>query len=61
MTKTTAKEIAKETLLEALGIAYYKLVDDGEYTEEEVEMICVQMNKLGERMAKSVNGRYVTY
>ena len=61
MKKTEAKEIAKEQMLEAIGIAYYKIADSDEYTQEEADLIIEQMNILGERMAKAIKGRYVTY
>lgn len=61
MKKTEAKEIAKEKMLEAIGIAYYKIADSNEYTQEEADLIIEQMNILGERMAKAIKGRYVTY
>lgn len=61
MKKTEAKEIAKNIMLEALGVAYYKIADGDDYTEEEADLIIEQMNILGERMAKAVKGKYVTY
>lgn len=61
MKKTEAKEIAKERMLEAIGVAYYKISDSDEYSDEEVEMIIQELNKLGERMAKAIGGRYITY
>ena len=61
MNKTEAKNIAKDLMLEAIGIAYYKVSDNSEYTEEEAELIIAEMNKYGERMAKAIKGRYITY
>lgn len=61
MKKTEAKEIAKEQMLEAIGIAYYKIADSNEYTQEEADLIIEQMNIFGERMAKAIKGKYVTY
>lgn len=61
MKKTEAKEIAKDLMLEAIGIAYYKVADSNEYTDEETELIIAEMNKFGERMAKAINGKYITY
>lgn len=61
MKKTEAKEIAKDAMLEAIGCAYYKVADSNEYSDEEKDMIIAYMNKMGERMAKSINGRFVTY
>ena len=61
MKKTEAKEIAKETMLEALGVAYYKISDNESYTEEEQDLIIQYMNMFGERMAKAIKGKYITY
>lgn len=61
MTKTQAKDIAKQALIDALAVAYYPLSDSGEYTDEEMELISEQMAKLGERMAKTIGERYITY
>ena len=61
MKKTEAKEIAKDTLLEAIGEAYYKISDSNKYSEDEVNLIIEQINKLGERMAKAIKGTYITY
>lgn len=61
MTKTEAKLIAKDLMLEVIGIAYYKIADSNEYSDVESELIIEQINRLGERMAKSINGSYVTY
>ena len=54
------REVGKR-MAEALGVAYYKIADGDDYTEEEADLIIKQMNILGERMAKAVNGKYVTY
>lgn len=62
MTKTEKKEIAKDLLIEALSIAYYKL-ENSEYshiTQEEQEEICKYMHQYGEAMAKRINRKYYT-
>lgn len=61
MKKTEAKEIAKDTILSALGCAYYKISDDNSYTDEEKDIIISYINKYGEKMAKAIKEEYVTY
>ena len=61
MSKTEAKEIAKETVLEAIGTAYYRICDSNDYSQEETDLIIAQINVLGERMAKAIKGKYITY
>lgn len=61
MKKNEAKEIAKKILLESIGIAYYKISDSNDYWPEDSELIIEYINKLGEKMAKSINGKYITY
>lgn len=54
MTKQKKRELAKDLLIDALSVAYYKL-EDSEYShmsEEEIEEICgyiVSMEKLWQR------------
>lgn len=62
MTKTEKREIAKDLLIDALSIAYYKL-ENSEYnhiTEEEKEEICKYMWQYGEAMAKRIDRKYYT-
>jgi hypothetical protein len=60
MKKTEAKAIAKDTLLTAISVAYYRICDDNDYTEEEQNLIIDYINKYGETMAKSINEKYFT-
>lgn len=56
-----AKKIAKDTLLSALSVAYYRISDNEEdYTEEEKEEIIKYMNQYGEAMAKRIGKQYYT-
>jgi flagellar motor switch protein FliG len=62
MTKTEKREIAKELLMEALSLAYYKLENDiyNHISQEEQEEICEYMRQYGEAMAKRINKKYYT-
>ena len=60
MTKTEAKNIAKQTLLDSISVSYYRICDDKEYTEEEQNLIIDYINKYGESMAKAIGKRYFT-
>lgn len=60
MKKSEAKVIAKDTLISAISVAYYRICDDKDYTEEEQDMIIDYINKYGETMAKSINEKYFT-
>lgn len=62
MTKTEKRELAKDLLIDALSIAYYKL-ENSEYShisEEEQEEICKYMWQYGEAMAKRIDRKYYT-
>ncbi|RKI35782.1 hypothetical protein D7V86_26240 [bacterium D16-51] len=62
MSKTQAKEIARDTLSESIGIAYYKIADnDTDYSEEEKELIIKYINQLGKRACKTIDKEYVSY
>ena len=61
MKKSDAKEIARKTLLQAIGTAYYKIADSNDYNIDESEMIIEEINKLGERMAKAIKSEYIAY
>jgi hypothetical protein len=60
MKKTDAKEIARDILQEALGVAYYR-IDEEKYSEEEQDLISEALRKEAERMLKLVNREYITY
>ena len=60
MTKSEAKAIAKDTLISVIFVAYYRICDDNDYTEEEQNMIIDYINKYGETMAKSIKKKYFT-
>ena len=60
MKKTEAKEIAKDTLMSAISVAYYRICDNNDYTEDEQNLIIDYINKYGETMAKSIKERYFT-
>lgn len=59
MTKTELKEIAKDKLMEAIATAYYKLEDDN-FTEKEVEVICEYIHQYGVTMGKSIKKDFYT-
>lgn len=59
MTKTEMREFAKDKLLEAIAVAYYKLEDEN-FSDEEVEQISQYINQYGESMAKAINRNYYT-
>lgn len=61
MTKTEAKAIAKDVLQEAIGCAYYKVSDSGNYSEEDTDLILSYINKYGESACKAFGERYITY
>ena len=59
MTKTEMREFAKDKLMEAISVAYYKMEDEN-FTQEEVEQITQYINQYGEAMGKAINKRYYT-
>lgn len=61
MTKTQCKEIAKDAIQDAVAIAYYKIADGNEYTEDEKEIIFEYMAKAGQTAIKAIGRRYITY
>ena len=61
MTKKEAKQIALETIMESIGCAYYKICDDNSIQQKEQEMIIIEINKLGERIGKTLKREYVSY
>lgn len=52
MSKTEMRELAKEKLMEAIAVAYYKLEDEN-LTDEEREQVSAYINQYGEAMGKS--------
>lgn len=60
MTKKEQKEFAKELLIEALSVAYYRLENYNNITEDEAIEICKYMQQYGEAMAKRINREYYT-
>lgn len=61
MTKTELKEIAKKEMLHSIGIAYYRISDGYDYSEEEKEEIIKYTNQFGTRMAKALGAEFITY
>ena len=64
MTKTEAKNIAKDILQDAIGCAYYKLEDSIMYDivdESDKELIGSYINKYGTAACKAIGMKYVTY
>ena len=61
LTKTELKEIARETMAEAIGCAYYRICDSDDYTEEQVEIILQYLSKFGRAACKAIGRNYTTY
>ena len=59
MSKTEMRELAKDKLMEAIAVAYYKLEDDN-LTDEEREQISTYINQYGEAMGKAIHRNYYT-
>lgn len=53
------REFAKDKLMEAIAVAYYKLEDE-KLSEEEEKQISAYINQYGETMAKAIGRRYYT-
>lgn len=63
MTKTQAKELARDFIQDELSIIYYKIADgDGfsEYSQEEIELIETYVHKECERACKAIKREYYT-
>lgn len=60
LTKTEMRKIAKDILMDSVGVAYYKLENE-DYSEEEKDQICQYINQYGESMAKAIGEKYVAY
>lgn len=56
-----AREIAKNTLTGIIGVAYYKIADSDEYTEDEQEAIINYINQYGKSACKAIGKIYVAY
>lgn len=61
MNKLEAKEIARDILQDAIGVAYYQLETEKHYSENEKEMIGEYLAKEAVRMLKLVGREYITY
>ena len=59
MSKTEMREFAKDKLMEAISVAYYKLEDEN-LTDEEREQITTYINQYGEAMGKAIHRNYYT-
>lgn len=59
MSKKEMRELAKDKLIEAIAVAYYKLEDE-DFSEEEEKQITAYINQYGETMAKSIGKKYYT-
>ena len=53
------REFAKDKLMEAIAVAYYKLEDEN-LTDEEREQISTYINQYGEAMGKAIHRNYYT-
>lgn len=59
MTKTEMREFAKDKLMEAISMAYYKLENEN-LSDDESKQICKYINQYGESMGKAINRKYYT-
>lgn len=59
MNKKEMREFAKDKLMEAIAIAYYKLENEN-LSEEEEKQITLYINQYGKIMAKAIGRRYYT-
>lgn len=59
MSKTEMRELAKNKLMEAIAVAYYKLEEEN-LTDEEREQVSAYINQYGEAMGKSIHRNYYT-
>lgn len=60
MTKTEAKEKAKDILQSAIGSAYYALENEN-LSEENAKLVNQYINTLGKRACKAIGTEYITY
>lgn len=59
MSKKEMREFAKDILMEAIAVAYYRLEDE-KLPEEEEERITVYINQYGKTMATAIRRNYYT-
>ena len=59
MSKKEMREFAKDKLMEAIAVAYYKLEDEN-FSEKEEEQISTYINQYGEAMGKAIRRNYYT-
>ena len=62
-TKKELRNIAKDSLVNALAKAYYAVVDNADYldlTEEETEQVITLMDNYGQTMCKAIRKEYHT-
>lgn len=59
MTKTEMREFAKDKLMEAISMTYYKLENEN-LSDDESKQICKYINQYGESMGKTINMKYYT-
>lgn len=63
MTKTQAKELARDFIQDELSMIYYKIADgDGfsEYSQKEIVLIETYVHKECERACKAIKRQYYT-
>ena len=63
MTKTQAKELARDFIQDELSMIYYKIADGdefSEYSQEEIELIEAYVHKECERACKAIKRQYYT-
>ena len=61
MSKSEMREKAKEILQDSIAVAYYKLENESNLTDEEVEQITQYINQYGTAACKAFGREYVTY
>lgn len=61
MTKSQAKEEARDILASAIGCAYYRLENESGLSQEDRDLITQYINTLGERACKAIGTRYISY
>lgn len=59
MSKKEMREFAKDKLMEAIAVAYYKLEDEN-LSDEQEKQITAYINQYGETMAKAIGRKYYT-
>lgn len=59
MSKKEMREFAKDKLMEAIAVAYYKLEDEN-LSDEQEKQITAYISQYGETMAKAIGRKYYT-